>query len=420
MSDTILDSVALAYQPVWDARRRLAAVRLRVLAVQPDAVDGAHLLETLAEDWPKAAPLLSLSFDSARLREQALASDPAQNTWIEVPAEPFTAPDSLALLAQAVRRGHQLLRVAPLAQVRGELIAPLDVRSLVQHTPEEALQALRAHAAGSGAARPAPPSAILAGHLYQGIASRALADHCLDNEGAWGLADWPEDDVLHGWRDKPLVGDAATIRQCQQAIEHDCSLDQLERYLRQDPVLIYRLLTLVNSAAYGTDREIETLRHSIMMVGFASLKNWLGKQLDGAETDEDLHPVRYAQVMRARLAQHLLESGSEEELRAEVYLTALFAQLDRLMQKPLGPLLHKLPLSGRVLDAVLRKEGVYFPYLDVARAQSDFGHLHLLPAICKSHEITLEQANRSLLRMLATSRDQTHPPREHPWAQHRD
>ena len=419
MSDTILDSVALAYQPVWDADRRLTAMRLSVLAVNPDAVDGAHLLQVLGEDWPSAAPLLSLSFSSATLRQQALLSEPLRNAWIEVPAGAFTSPQQLASLALAQRRGHQLLRQGTLSAVRSEGMAPLNVRSLLRPSAEDALEALRVRAArrGQGARSPSP---FLLGQVYEGIGCRALADHCLDEVGAAGVAGWPEDDVLFGWRDRPMLGARSVIQDCQQGITDDCSLDHLERFVRQDPVLIYRVLTRVNSAALGNGREIDTLRHAIMMLGFGAFNTWLGDQLASSETDDDLHPIRYAQVMRARLAQHLLDAGSSEALRAEVYLTALFTQLDRLMQKPLGPLLHSLPLPGRLLDAVLRKEGPYCSLLEVAAAQGDFERVHMLPAVCHAHQITLEHANRSLLRMLATSRDQTHPPRDHPWAMHRD
>ena len=410
MSDTILDSVALAYQPIWSSERRLAAVRVGVLAVQPDAVDGAHLLEALGEDWPVAAPLLSLSFSSAQLRDEALSSAPVPNTWIEVPAQAFSTPVGLERLTLAVRRGHHLLRHAPLASVRNEQIAPLGVRSVLRLSAEEALEAMRSQG----------PSPLLPDQFYEGIASRALATHCLDDAGALGLAGWPDEDTLYRDREREMLGAKSVIEACRHAIESDCSIDQLERFLRQDPVLMYRLLTLANSPVTGTAREIETLRHAIMMLGFGALNQWLGQQLASSDTDADLHPVRFAQVMRARMAQHLLDAGSEEELRAEVYLTAVFAQLDRLMRQPLGPLLHKLPLSGRLLDAALRAEGPYVPLLEVAKAQGDFERLHMLPAICHAHGITLEHANRSLLRMLASSRDQSHPPRDHPWAMDRD
>jgi hypothetical protein len=324
-----------------------------------------------------------------------------RNTWLEVPGPWFERPETLAQLGVARRVGHQLLRQADLADVRGEVIAPLDARSLLRLKPEDALDALRQSASGA----PASAGILLPGQIYAGVADRHLATLCLDEAGAWGLLGWPDEDVLHAHRHQPLTCSAEVIRQILQAMQDECSLDQLERLVRQDPVLVFRLLALVNSAAYGLQREVQSLRHAIMLLGFGSLARWLGEQTAGADRDPDVHPVRYAMVMRSRLAQHLLESGAEDDLRAEVYTTALFAQLDRLLHQPLAALVHKLPLSERLFDAVLRGTGPYHPLLDVARVQGDPDALHLLPAVCERHEMTLEHANRSLLRMLASSRD---------------
>lgn len=405
-SHTVLDSIALGYQPVWNRARQLAAVRLRVQTPHPDSVDAQHLLELLGSDWPAAAPVLILSIESPKLLLQALACAPVHNTWLEAPVALFETPETLARLALAQRNGHQLLRHAGPSAHCSAFNAPLDARSLLSLSPEDTLKALRVHAQqASGNPFAAAPGVLIAGQIYEGIADRHLAAMCLDQAGAWGLLGWPEDDVLHAHRHHPLACDAGVIKQIQQAIADESSLEHLERLVRQDPVLVYRLLMLVNSAAYGLRREIDSLRHALMLLGFTALGRWLQEQLPGSDNDPELHPVRYAMVMRSRLAQHMLVPGSEDNLRAEVYTTALFAQLDRLMQRPLAELLSKLPLSGRVFDAVLRKDGPYFPLLDVARAQGDPDRLHLLPDICERHEISLEHANRALIRMLATSRD---------------
>lgn len=397
MSQTVLDSIALGYQPVWNRARQLAGVRLRVETPQPDAVDGAHLLELLGNDWPAAAPVLILSVDSPGLLRQALECAPVHNTWLEVPEALFRAPDTLAHLGEASRRGHELLRHGAFADLRDEVVAPLDARTLVQLSPGDALELM--------ARREEIPGPLRPGLLLEGVCDRQLAAHCLDRAGAWGLLGWPELDVLHAHRHQPLASDAGVIRQILQAIDDETSLEHLERLVRQDPVLVYRLMLLVNSAAFGLRHEIDSLRHALMMVGFIALGRWLHEQLQASENEPDLHPVRYAMVMRSRLAQHLLDPGSEDNLRAEVYTTALFAQLDRLMHQPLAELLRKLPMSARVFDAVLRQDGPYYPLIDVARVQGDPAALHRLPAVCEAHGISLEQANRALIRMLATSRD---------------
>ena len=411
MHHTVLDSVALGYQPVWSRARQLAAVRLSVQVLLPESVDAEHLWRAIGNDWPLAAPTLILAPNTPELLGQALHEPPLRNTWLEVPHAWFEAPESLAQLVTATGRGHHLLRAADLSAVRSEVITPLDVRSLLQLNADDALLALRQRSS----VELTLSRALLPGQIYASVADHKLASVCLDQASAWGLLGWPDEDVLHAYRDQPPQCSAAVIEQILAGMEAECSLEHLERLVRQDPVLVYRLLALVNSAAFGLRHEIQSLRHALMMLGFTALGRWLREQQavnhDTASAagergaKDDLHPVRYAMVMRSRLAQHLLEPSAEGDLRAEVYLTGLFAQLDRLLHQPLGGLIQKLPLSERVFDAVLRDSGPYHPLLDVARAQSDPAELGALPAVCERHEIGLEHANRSLLRMLATSRD---------------
>ena len=414
MSHTVLDSVAMAYQPVWNRQRLLAAVRLTVLPTDPASVDAAHLMQVLGDDWPVNAPVLVLALGSPELLHQSLSCAPVPNTWLEVPSMLFEHPESMALLSVAARHGHQLLRSADFAAVRHDHLAPLDVLSLLHLSAEDALEALRSRPT-EAVPIPPRPSPIVPGQIYRNVCNRSLADHCLDEAGAWGILGWPDDDVLYAGRHTPPGCDGIVITLIRQAIERDASLEHIERCVRQDPVLAYRLLARVNSAAFGGRHEIDSLRHAIMMVGLSALDQWLVDQLAGADTDLAMHPVRYGQVMRARLTQHLLDSGSEEELRAEVYTTAIFAQLDRLMHEPLGLLLGRLPLNDRVAEALLSHVGPYHPLIEIARAQGDADGVHRLVDICAQHEISLEHANRALLRMLATSRDHgLAPPKPEP------
>jgi hypothetical protein len=143
MSHTVLDSVAMAYQPVWNRQRLLAAVRLSVLPTDPGSVDAAHLMQVLGDDWPVNAPVLVLALESPELLQQALRCAPVPNTWLEVPAVLFEHVQSMAMLSVAARQGHQLLRRADFAEVRRHFVAPLDARSLLHLSAEDALEALR-------------------------------------------------------------------------------------------------------------------------------------------------------------------------------------------------------------------------------------------------------------------------------------
>lgn len=383
---TVLDSVAMAYVPLWNRERELAGVRLCVRAIHPEGVDARHLLEAIGEDWPEAAPPLLLSLQTPRLQQQALACPPIHNTWLEMPAALFTSQETLSRLSIAQRKGHHLVRTGTLAAVRGQPRPHVDHRNLLIVTPEDRFE-------------------NLPGQMLEGLDSQQGVRHALDQAGVAAVVGWPVSDVLRAHKSAPLQYDRRVMHQVLEVIDdEECSVEYLERLVRQDPVLVYRILMLVNSAAYGLRREVGSLRHALMMLGFRELGRWLVEQVPEIEPDADLQPVRYGMVMRARLAQHLLASGSDDLLRAEVFNTAILTQLDVLLHQPLADLLGRLPLPARMTDALLRREGPYFPLLDLARHMGDPARLDRMETLCRRHEMTLEQVNRALLRMLATSR----------------
>lgn len=404
MSLNILDHLALAYQPIWGAQRQLAAVRLRVRALHTDSVDAAHLLQLLSVERQPHTPPLLVSFVDRSLLLQALAISPQEGLWLELPDEgDFVTDEVRQGILLALRMGHQLVQCGPLARVpRGSAADGRGpAKYLLDLWPEDVAQALRAAAErGSATAVQPTQSPVLPGHIYQNIGSSALATHCLDDRRAWGICDWPVDDVLHQHRHQPIGCDRNVVLHVLRAFEQDLSMDEVEDRLHLDPVLTYRMLRMVNSVAFGTNREVGSVRHALMLLGHSNMRQWLGEQLLAASLEPALRPVRHAMVLRARLMDHLMDSGPEHDLRAEIYTTGLFSRIDGLLQEPLPDALARIPLSARVTDALLQHEGPYGSYLDVARHMEDPNAMGDLPLICRTHEFRLDEVNRALIRML--------------------
>lgn len=399
MSLNILDHLTLSYQPVWGRDRELAAVRLRVRPLHPEVLDAAHFLQVLEAEHVPGAPLMLVAFEDRRLLGQALSLSPHDNIWLELPDDGEFATEALRQQVLVARRmGHTLLQASPLARA---LVVPGNTRPscVLSLWPEQVAQALQAAAARAQGQKNAP-TPVLPGQVYQHIGSRALAEHCLDDARAWGLCGWPVDDVLHGHRKDPITCDPVTIRQVQKALDADRPLEVIEELLNGDPVLAYRLLRMVNSVAFGGNREVSNLRHAVMLLGQSNVRQWLYEQSRAADTDAAMRPVRQTQVLRARLTEYLMDPGPENDLRAEIYTTGLFAELDGLLQEPLAEALERLPLSGRMLDALLRQTGPYHPFLQMARHLENAAAMAETAALCEVAEFRLDDVNRALIRML--------------------
>ena len=107
----------------------------------------------------------------------------------------------------------------------------------------------------------------LPGQIVEGLDTQARVQHALDRAEVAAVLGWPVADVLHAHRHAPLQYDRRVVRQVLEVIDdEECSIEYLERLVRQDPVLVYRVLMLVNSAAYGAHRQIGSLRHALLEV----------------------------------------------------------------------------------------------------------------------------------------------------------
>lgn len=407
MAHSVLDSVSLGYQLVWNQLRQVRGIQLFVGAHHASPVDAVHLLNALNEQWTDQAPALLLSTPSPQLLGDLLSHATGSRPWIEVHDHQLRDPSMVRRVYQAHQRGLKLVwRGEPGARPSLALAACF-TRTMISLTPDEALASLRVSLRKHNGAAPSKNSRItspvMADQLYEGLASRVLAEHCLDEQGAWGVAGWPMEDVLHGYRHRVIPPGHRAVVGLIEAIDADQAMEHIETILSEEPVLAYRFMRYANSAGLGLPTAIDSLRHGLMALGLTNLRSWLLGQLNPATSDLNLQPVRTALVVRARLMAHLLDAGDGDDLRREVYLCGLLSQIDLMLGEPLHEALARIPFSERITAAVLGRSGPYLPYLEIATALES-PDTQATRALCESHQMNLEDVNRALLRTLCAAR----------------
>lgn len=412
MTQSVLGGISLGYQLEWNQLRQICGVELFIESDPAHAPDAAHLLRALGELWSEQAPILTLSIKSPKLLADMLQHGAAAGPWIEVHDRLLADRSVDQLLHQAHARGLKLIwRGEPGTRVSAALAASFH-KQMIGLTADEALVGVRAslqkHNGSPRAEAARAGSPVLAEQIYEGVASRVLTEHCLDEQGAWAVLGWPMEDVLHGYRHQLIQPSHRAIVRLVEAADADESTETIEHFLSEEPILAYRFLRYANAEAVGLRSEIDSLRHGLMVLGYSRLKNWLLEQLPHATSDLNLQPIRSAMVIRARLMEHLLDAGDEDKLRREVYLCGLLSQIDLLLGEPLAASLQRLPLPERVTAAILQNAGAYAPYLELAAAL-ETADTRASAALCALHKLSLEQVNRALLRTLCMA--QPHPAR---------
>lgn len=127
----------------------------------------------------------------------------------------------------------------------------------------------------------------------------------------------------------------------------------VEQIVINDPAMTYKILRLVNSAAFSTPKQIASISHAISMIGMNQVKKWATLFLLSGQSGK---PVELTRVMliRGRMCELLAEMLSYEH-PINFFMVGLLSQLDAMMDTEMQVLLDQIPLDDSLKDAILSR-----------------------------------------------------------------
>jgi EAL and modified HD-GYP domain-containing signal transduction protein len=389
----ILDDVILGCGVVFDAKRKPIWTRLTVHPAHDGvAPDAPALVEALTDAWPAESGPMSLNLTNEAWMAALLDMALPPHLMIEVPA--FLAGEPAWADRIRLRCGEGLAML-----LKGRPINPLppDLMGCFKYAIVDRADDRRVSATPTaGAVRSLP-------FVQTGNATPAEAGDSF-KRGAHGVLGWPLGDPPDGSKAKKGVpGSVQVVMDLIQRVEREEPAAKLEAVLRGDPSLAFRLMRYINSPGFGLSVEINSFSHALMMLGYGRLKRWLALLMTSAIDDPDLKPMMFLAVRRGLLMEELARTHGDDTTRNEVFLCGVFSLLDRMLGQTFGQLLGSLPVPEGVAQALVRGEGPYLPYLDLAVAVEMES-----PFDIREHSDTMMaspgEVNRAVLKAMATAR----------------
>ncbi len=129
----------------------------------------------------------------------------------------------------------------------------------------------------------------------------------------------------------------------------------LEGIAINDPALTYKILKVVNSAAFHVPREINSLSHAITLLGMEQIRRWIMLFLTTSQ-DGKPNALTRNMLIRGRMCELLAElMGRETSMN--YFIVGLLSQLDALFDIEMKELLQEVPLSQELKSALLLYSG---------------------------------------------------------------
>lgn len=155
---------------------------------------------------------------------------------------------------------------------------------------------------------------------------------------------------------KKISGNKTILLQLLAELNNESATgSSLEQIAVNDAALTYKILKVVNSAAFQVPREIESLSHAITLLGMEQIKRWVMLFLTIGEEGKPSELTRNM-LVRGRMCELLAELSGYNSCM-NYFIVGLLSQLDALFDIEMDDLMIQVPLNMEVKNAILHYTG---------------------------------------------------------------
>ena len=194
-------------------------------------------------------------------------------------------------------------------------------------------------------------------------------------------------------------------------LSQDADSSEIEKVLKQEPVLTMNLLRLTNSAGSRVSTRITSLRHAITLLGRRQLSRWLQLLIYSGRSGsaKAVNPLLQLAATRGRLMELLADrphggTAGSRELIDQAYMVGILSLMPALLGVQMADILTHLPVATPVFEALGEHNGLLGDLLSLVELLEDSSsasdNARMQSILERFPAIDAAYANNSLARAL--------------------
>ena len=133
------------------------------------------------------------------------------------------------------------------------------------------------------------------------------------------------------------------LRMLQEVSRPDVDVPSLEKLIKAEASVCYRLLRYLNSAVFGFKSEIHSVRHALSILGERELRRWVRLVAAVGAGQERTSDLVLSSLVRGRFGELLAPRVRHGE--SDLFLMGLLSLIDAMLEMPMADVLEKIPLD---------------------------------------------------------------------------
>lgn len=158
------------------------------------------------------------------------------------------------------------------------------------------------------------------------------------------------------------------VRALRAANQAALDFAEIEKSVKQEPSLLYRLLRYLNSPLFGFRQPIVSISHALALLGEKKLRRWISVVCFAVLAGDKPQELVRTSLIRARFCELLAARVGMKRRAPELFLLGLLSLLDALLDRPMGDVLREIPVHRDLADALRGSKTTFRSILDAVRS----------------------------------------------------
>jgi EAL and modified HD-GYP domain-containing signal transduction protein len=156
------------------------------------------------------------------------------------------------------------------------------------------------------------------------------------------------------------------LRLLEMVCRAELDLQELEKRIKQETAICYRLLRYLNSPLFGFSLEIKSIRHAMAILGERELRRWIRLVVAVSAAEQKCSELVLTGLARARFCE-LLSTQLKSE--SDLFLMGLLSVMDAILEVQMDVVLEQVPVDREIKAALLGQTGGLRPVYQLMLAQ---------------------------------------------------
>jgi len=156
------------------------------------------------------------------------------------------------------------------------------------------------------------------------------------------------------------------LRMLQEVSRPELNVRALEKLVKAEASVCYRLLRYLNSAIFAFQSEIHSVRHALSILGERDVRRWVRLVAAVGAGQERTSDLVLSALVRGRFGELLAPQVPHGE--SDLFLLGLLSLIDAMLEMPMAEVLERIPLDHATKAVLLGQPSVLRPVFQLMLA----------------------------------------------------